>query len=119
MIASRHLFPIMFIKWRPLDDYLLVKCSDGGVFVWQIETGNLLKSIQFEYDVKCAKVLNEYLIAISFSNGEIKIYDLNKMKVIKSFTAHSTFIYRLHLLSNGNLLSSSEKGEIKLWHLLE
>ena len=41
MIASRHLFPIMFIKWRPLDDYLLVKCSDGGVFVWQIETGNL------------------------------------------------------------------------------
>ena len=41
MVASRHLFPIVFVKWRPLDDYLLVKCSDGGVFVWQIETGNL------------------------------------------------------------------------------
>lgn len=41
MIASRHLFPVLFIKWRPLDDYLIVKCSDGGVFVWQIETGNL------------------------------------------------------------------------------
>lgn len=41
MIASRHLFPILFIKWRPLDDYLIVKCSDGGVFVWQVETGNL------------------------------------------------------------------------------
>ena len=41
MVASRHLFPVLFIKWRPLDDYLLVKCSDGGVFVWQIETGNL------------------------------------------------------------------------------
>lgn len=41
MIASRHLFPISFIRWRPIDDYLIVKCSDGGVFVWQIETGNL------------------------------------------------------------------------------
>lgn len=41
MVASRHLFPVLFIKWRPLDDYLIVKCSDGGVFVWQIETGNL------------------------------------------------------------------------------
>lgn len=41
MIASRHLFPVSFVKWRPLDDYLIVKCVDGGVFVWQIETGNL------------------------------------------------------------------------------
>jgi WD40 repeat protein len=41
MIASRHLFPVSFVKWRPLDDYLIVKCTDGGVFVWQIETGNL------------------------------------------------------------------------------
>ena len=41
MIASRHIFPVSFVKWRPLDDYLIVKCSDGGVFVWQIETGNL------------------------------------------------------------------------------
>ena len=41
MVASRHLFQVLFVKWRPLDDYLLVKCSDGGVFVWQIETGNL------------------------------------------------------------------------------
>lgn len=41
MVASNHMFPILFIKWRPLDDYLIVKCSDGGVFVWQIETGSL------------------------------------------------------------------------------
>jgi len=41
MVASNHTFPILFIKWRPLDDYLIVKCSDGGVYVWQIETGSL------------------------------------------------------------------------------
>jgi hypothetical protein len=41
MVAGRHLFPVLFVKWRPLDDYLIVKCTDGGVYVWQMETGNL------------------------------------------------------------------------------
>lgn len=41
MLASRHLFPIQVIKWRPCDDYLVVGCSDGSVYVWQMDTGEL------------------------------------------------------------------------------
>ncbi|XP_037904047.1 WD repeat-containing protein 7 isoform X3 [Hermetia illucens] len=40
-LASRHLFPVVSIKWRPLDDFLVVACSDGTVYVWQMETGHL------------------------------------------------------------------------------
>ena len=39
MLASRHLFPVTTIKWRPLDDYLIVGCSDGTSYIWQMETG--------------------------------------------------------------------------------
>lgn len=39
MLASRHLFPIQVIKWRPADDYLVVGCSDGSIYVWQMDTG--------------------------------------------------------------------------------
>uniref|UniRef100_A0A8C2AZR0 WD repeat domain 7 n=1 Tax=Cyprinus carpio TaxID=7962 RepID=A0A8C2AZR0_CYPCA len=39
MLASRHLFPIQVIKWRPCDNYLVVGCSDGSVYVWQMDTG--------------------------------------------------------------------------------
>uniref|UniRef100_A0A673YGD9 Anaphase-promoting complex subunit 4-like WD40 domain-containing protein n=1 Tax=Salmo trutta TaxID=8032 RepID=A0A673YGD9_SALTR len=39
MLASRHLFPIQVIKWRPCGDYLVVGCSDGSVYVWQMDTG--------------------------------------------------------------------------------
>ncbi|KAG8131228.1 putative WD repeat-containing protein [Naja naja] len=31
MLASRHLFPIQNIKWRPSDDYLIVGCTDGAL----------------------------------------------------------------------------------------
>lgn len=41
MLASRHLFPIQNIKWRPSDDYLVVGCTDGSVYVWQMDTGKL------------------------------------------------------------------------------
>ncbi|XP_076298441.1 WD repeat-containing protein Rbcn-3B isoform X11 [Lasioglossum baleicum] len=40
-LASRHLFPVVTIKWRPLDDFMIVGCSDGAVYVWQMETGHL------------------------------------------------------------------------------
>ncbi|GBP86184.1 WD repeat-containing protein 7 [Eumeta japonica] len=40
-LASRHLFPVVTIKWRPADDFIVVGCSDGTVYVWQMETGHL------------------------------------------------------------------------------
>ncbi|XP_071826245.1 WD repeat-containing protein 7-like [Apostichopus japonicus] len=41
LLASRHLFPIRAIKWRPAEDFLVVALEDGSVFVWQMETGHL------------------------------------------------------------------------------
>ncbi|XP_071441616.1 WD repeat-containing protein 7 isoform X4 [Hetaerina americana] len=56
VLASRHLFPVVTIKWRPLDDFMVVGCSDGTVYVWQMETGHLdrvLHGISAE-EVLCA-----------------------------------------------------------------
>ena len=39
LLAARQLFPIHTVKWRPLDDFLVIGCTDGTVYVWQIETG--------------------------------------------------------------------------------
>ncbi|KAL3860797.1 hypothetical protein ACJMK2_010864, partial [Sinanodonta woodiana] len=41
LMAARHLFPVQCIRWRPLDDFMVVSCSDGTVYVWQMETGHL------------------------------------------------------------------------------
>lgn len=46
MLASRHVFPIEAVKWRPVDDFLLVQCTDGTVYVWQMETGHLDRVVQ-------------------------------------------------------------------------
>lgn len=41
MLAASHTSMVTTIKWRPHDDFILVACADGGLFVWQMETGHL------------------------------------------------------------------------------
>nr|XP_002123988.2 WD repeat-containing protein 7 [Ciona intestinalis] len=41
LLASRHPSPIVAIRWRPEEDFLIIACSDCSVFVWQMETGHL------------------------------------------------------------------------------
>lgn len=40
-LASQHPFPIVAVRWKPYDDFLIVKCFDGSVFVWELRTGVL------------------------------------------------------------------------------
>ncbi|CAI4229926.1 unnamed protein product [Auanema sp. JU1783] len=41
LLASKHPHPIKDVKWRPLDDFMLVKLDDGSVYVWSMESANL------------------------------------------------------------------------------
>ena len=36
-----HRFPVKSVQWRYEDDYFLVECIDGSVYVWQLGTGHL------------------------------------------------------------------------------
>ncbi|XP_055328610.1 WD repeat-containing protein 7-like isoform X2 [Paramacrobiotus metropolitanus] len=61
MMASRHVFPIQAVKWRPVDDFLLVQCSDGTVYVWQMETGHLDRVVQGSAAEDIMKACDEQL----------------------------------------------------------
>ena len=64
----------------------LMSCSfDEKVKLWQIETGEELKSIEFDYYVCCIKILNDELVAFGLRNGQIKIYNFIKDETIKNF----------------------------------
>ena len=101
----------------------LLSCSDDKtVKLWHIESGEMLKSIQFDYSVFCVKLLSNDFIAAGLCNGEIVIYDLNKMENAITILAHSKVLVKiktLNLLSNGDLLCGSDNGEIKIFNLFK
>ncbi|XP_064096982.1 WD repeat-containing protein 7-like isoform X3 [Macrobrachium nipponense] len=46
LLASKHLYPVSTVKWRPEHDFLIVATQDGSVYVWQMETGHLDRVLQ-------------------------------------------------------------------------
>lgn len=46
LLASRHVFPVSVVKWRPSDDSLVVGCTDGSAHIWRLDTGHLTKVVQ-------------------------------------------------------------------------
>ena len=39
LVAACHSSPVECVRWRLVEDFLLVSCVDGKLYVWQIETG--------------------------------------------------------------------------------
>ncbi|XP_021028797.1 WD repeat-containing protein 72 isoform X3 [Mus caroli] len=39
--ARKHLFPVRMIRWHPVENFLIVGCTDDSVYIWEIETGTL------------------------------------------------------------------------------
>jgi WD40 repeat protein len=97
----------------------LLSCSqDKTVKLWQIETGEILKSIQFEHPVYLVIPLNDNLIAVALENGDTHIYNYDKMEIIKTIS-NSVYFSEARLLNNGDFLIGSNNGEIKLFKMLE
>lgn len=69
VLASRHLFPVVTIKWRPLDDFMIIGCSDGAVYVWQMETGHLDRVLHGIIAEEVLYACDENTIAIAGGNA--------------------------------------------------
>ncbi|CAJ0941220.1 unnamed protein product, partial [Mesorhabditis belari] len=41
LLASRHPCKVIDVKWRPLDDYMLIRLENGHIYIWQIETASI------------------------------------------------------------------------------
>ena len=75
MLASLHAFPVETIKWRALDDFLVVGCTDGSVYVWQMETGETLFKIASRVSVEVPTT-----IILSFTDNDVNCKKQNGCK---------------------------------------
>ena len=107
-----------YLDLSPSGGCFLSSSIDGKVILWQIETGELLKLIQFKVAVNCVQWVNDDLFLVGLDSGEIHIYNLKTMKTVRTISAHSINVNRISLLSDCYLLSGSGDGEIKLLKFL-
>uniref|UniRef100_A0A673AYA0 WD repeat domain 7 n=1 Tax=Sphaeramia orbicularis TaxID=375764 RepID=A0A673AYA0_9TELE len=113
MLASRHLFPIQVIKWRPADDYLVVGCSDGSVYVWQMDTGALDRCVMGITAVEilnaCDEVAPSTVDALSHSAVNLKqAMTRRSLAALKNMATHKLQTLATNLLATDN----ADKGNL-------
>ncbi|XP_060791364.1 WD repeat-containing protein 7 isoform X2 [Neoarius graeffei] len=113
MLASRHLFPIQVIKWRPCDDYLVVGCSDGSVYVWQMDTGALDRCVM---GITAVEILNacDEAVPASVDGLNHAAVNLKQAMTRRSLAALKNMAqHKLHTLAT-NLLAAdnADKGNL-------
>ncbi|XP_072309175.1 WD repeat-containing protein 7 isoform X2 [Eucyclogobius newberryi] len=113
MLASRHLFPIQVIKWRPADDYLVVGCSDGSVYVWQMDTGALDRCVMgltaVEILSACDELAPATVDALSHSAVNLKqAMTRRSLAALKNMAQHKLQTLATNLLAADN----ADKGNL-------
>ena len=80
-----------------------------------------MKSAEFPSPICCLQKVHDFdLILVGLSDGQIEVYNLENGISIKTISAHSkSAVFKIHLLSNGNVISGSGDGEIKLIKIIE
>ncbi|XP_073199708.1 WD repeat-containing protein 7 isoform X2 [Lepidochelys kempii] len=113
MLASRHLFPIQVIKWRPSDDYLVVGCSDGSVYVWQMDTGALDRCVMGITAVEILNACDEAVPAAVDSLSHPAV-NLKQAMTRRSLAALKNMAHQKLQTLATNLLASeaSDKGNL-------
>lgn len=66
LLAGRHLFPVRTIKWRPLDDFMVVGCTDGTVYVWQMETGKYTDALKLMEN--CNRLISKENVSLALNS---------------------------------------------------
>ncbi|XP_065519802.1 WD repeat-containing protein 7-like isoform X1 [Lathamus discolor] len=113
MLASRHLFPIQVIKWRPSEDYLVVGCADGSVYVWQMDTGALDRCVMGITAVEILNACDEAVPAAVEALSHAAV-NLKQAMTRRSLAALKNVAHQKLQTLATNLLASeaSEKGDL-------
>ncbi|MGL4484523.1 MAG: WD40 repeat domain-containing protein, partial [Anaerovoracaceae bacterium] len=103
-------------------------CADSTIYVWDVETGNILHNFIGHRDgmrhgkkITSLAISNDGKTLISGSvDKTIKIWDLSTAKLKKTLTGHLDCIQCVAITPDGqSIISASNNGEIKIWGIPE
>jgi hypothetical protein len=92
----------------------------GFVRVWDLNTGELLNTIETQYVEGGALALtsDNSKIVSGYSDRKIRVWDLNTGKLLNTLEGHSWSVSSVAITSdNSKIVSGSDDGTIRIWDL--
>ena len=115
---KQHTKPVFDIKFVLSKQELLVATEDGTVSVWNLNTLQLVHTIQVSSDTIRSISISpgEQQVAFGCRDNSVKIYSLTDYGFIGSLKDHSMAVFTVQYSPDGQyLLSGSRDAQIKVW----
>jgi WD40 repeat protein len=117
-LLKYHTKPVFDIKSVSHKNELLVASEDGTVSIWNMNTLELLHTINVAADtVRCISITpGEKQAAFGCRDNQIRIYDLEDYTLIKVLHGHTMAVFSVQYSPAGDyLVSGSRDAQVKIW----
>ena len=99
---------------------LVESCGDGFIRIWNFHSGVLLTKIDCKNGLLGICIWSQEYLFTGCKDNSIKLIDIKKEKIIKSFTGHNNYVCTIrkivHPKYGGCIISQSwHNDEIKIW----
>jgi len=121
-LISSILFPGHRSEIRSLavssDDEMLLSAGPGGAKVWNIRTGNVIRSWDCGFALCSAFLPGDKIAVIGTKEGKLELYDLPSSSLVDTIDAHESHVWATQVAPDrkGIVTGSADKS-VKFWNV--
>jgi U3 small nucleolar RNA-associated protein 12 len=98
------------------DDKMLASASNGGLKVWNVKTGNCIRTFDCGYALCCSFLPGDKIVVIGTKSGELELFDVTSAAMLDSVKAHEAPVWTLQVHPDGrSMVSGSADKSAKFW----
>lgn len=98
------------------DDKILASAANGSMKVWNVRTGNCIRTVDCGYALCCSFLPGDNVIVLGTKSGELELYDVVSSATIESIKAHEGAIWTLQIHPDGrSMITGSADKSVKFW----
>lgn len=115
-IFQNHIQPVFDIQFYTHKKLILSAGGDGVLSVIRHDDFSTFKLFKLCTEKLRAIAIHGTCVAVACGDGMIRIIDLEELKIVNEFPAHTGSVYSLQFSPNGNyLLSGGKDAHLNIW----
>ena len=96
---------------------LVSSCRDHYLNIWELNSGEIIKSLRSELPHRSVVVINEDKLVSEYDDNTLKIWDYKSGNVIKTLYGHSGFIVCIAKIDENTIISGSIDKTLRIWEV--
>jgi len=97
---------------------MLLSAGPGGAKVWNIRTGNVIRSWDCGFALCSTFLPGDKIVAIGTKEGKLELYDLPSSSLVDTIAAHESHVWAIQVSPDRKgIVSGSADKSVKFWNV--